>query len=163
MNHKQLLNGLLILTLVLIAQMYTALQTSVAGKSESGKWQPVTAIRRADQSGNPDITSDASRSSRIPTPPYPIQTENMMALSTAQATILAQLFRCDDIRLQHTSSFAVLTAEAARRAASISILTTSPVNLSSAMLPTIFLRILCNHANATAENLIACSLDYQIG
>ncbi|MEJ7701201.1 MAG: vanadium-dependent haloperoxidase [Pyrinomonadaceae bacterium] len=39
--------------------LHDALQTTFAGKFQYGLWRPVTAIRRADEDGNPDTEPDA--------------------------------------------------------------------------------------------------------
>ncbi|HSK70753.1 MAG TPA: vanadium-dependent haloperoxidase [Pyrinomonadaceae bacterium] len=82
--------------------LHDALQTSFASKFEHGLWRPVTAIRRADEDGNPDTTPDAGWSSLIGNPPYPTYAGNMASLSASQSTVLALFFGRDDITFQHT-------------------------------------------------------------
>jgi PAP2 superfamily len=84
-----------------IAQ-HDALQTSMTSKYVYGFWRPVTAIRRADEDGNPNTEPDVNWSSLIIAPPYPSYAGNMAAIGTSQATILALFFGRDDIRYQHT-------------------------------------------------------------
>ena len=82
--------------------LHDALQTSFASKFQYGMWRPVTAIRRADEDGNPDTTPDAAWSSLIVAPPYPSYAGNMATIGTSQSTTLALFFGRDDIRFQHT-------------------------------------------------------------
>ena len=82
--------------------LHDALQASFASKFEHGLWRPVTAIRRADEDGNPDTTPDVNWTSLNSTPPYPTYSGNMAALSASQSTILALFFGRDDIAFQHT-------------------------------------------------------------
>ncbi len=81
---------------------HDALQTTFTGKFHYGLWRPVTAIRRADEDGNPDTAPDANWSSLIGNPAYPAYPGNVAAVGTSQATILALFFGRDDIRFQHT-------------------------------------------------------------
>lgn len=82
--------------------LHDALQTSFASKFEHGLWRPVTAIRRADEDGNPDTTSDPEWLALITNPPYPSYAGNMATIGTSQSTILALFFGRDDIRFSHT-------------------------------------------------------------
>jgi hypothetical protein len=82
--------------------LHEALQTSFAGKFQHGLWRPVTAIRRADEDGNPDTTPDAAWTSLIASPPYPTYAGNNAAIGTSQSTMLALFFGRDDLRFQHT-------------------------------------------------------------
>ena len=82
--------------------LHDALQTAFASKFQHGLWRPVTAIRRADEDGNPDTAPDAAWSSLIVTPPYPSYAGNMATIGTSQSTTLALFFGRDDIRFQHT-------------------------------------------------------------
>ena len=84
-----------------IAQ-HDALQTTMTSKYVYGFWRPVTAIRRADEDGNPNTAPDVNWSSLIVAPPYPSYAGNMAAIGTSQATILALFFGRDDIRYQNT-------------------------------------------------------------
>jgi hypothetical protein len=65
-------------------------------------WRPVTAIRRADEDGNPNTAPDPNWSSLITTPPYPSYVGNHASIGTSQATVLGLFFGRDDIRYQHT-------------------------------------------------------------
>jgi PAP2 superfamily len=82
--------------------LHDALQTSFASKFVHGLWRPVTAIRRADEDGNPDTAPDPAWSSLIASPPYPTYAGNMATIGTSQSTILALFFGRDDIRFSHT-------------------------------------------------------------
>ncbi|HEX6732585.1 MAG TPA: vanadium-dependent haloperoxidase [Pyrinomonadaceae bacterium] len=82
--------------------LHDGLQTSFASKFVHGLWRPVTAIRRADEDGNPDTAPDAAWSSLITNPPYPSYAGNMATIGTSQSTILALFFGRDDIRFSHT-------------------------------------------------------------
>ena len=82
--------------------LHDALQTAFASKFEHGLWRPVTAIRRADEDGNPNTDPDPAWSSLIGTPPYPSYAGNMATIGMSQATVLAMFFGRDDIRYSHT-------------------------------------------------------------
>jgi hypothetical protein len=81
---------------------HDALQTTMTSKFVHGLWRPVTAIRRADEDGNPDTAQDANWTSLIGNPPYPTYAGNHAAIGTSQSTILALVFGRDDIRFEHT-------------------------------------------------------------
>lgn len=82
--------------------MHDALQTTMTSKFVHGVWRPVTAIRRADEDGNPNTEPDVNWSPLIGNPPYPAYAGNHAAIGTSQATILALVFGRDDIAFQHT-------------------------------------------------------------
>ena len=82
--------------------LHDALQTSFASKFANTLWRPVTAIRRADEDGNPNTTPDPDWSSLISNPPYPTYAGNNAAIGTSQSTMLALFFGRDDIQFQHT-------------------------------------------------------------
>jgi hypothetical protein len=82
--------------------LHDALQTAFASKFEHGLWRPITAIRRADEDGNPDTAPDVAWSSLIGAPPYPSYAGNMATIGTSQSTVLAMFFGRDDIRFSHT-------------------------------------------------------------
>jgi hypothetical protein len=82
--------------------LHDSLQTTFASKFQHGIWRPVTAIRRADEDGNPDTTPDPAWLALIPNPPYPSYAGNMAGIGTSQATILALFFGRDDIQFEHT-------------------------------------------------------------
>ncbi len=81
---------------------HDALQTTFTSKFQHGLWRPVTAIRRADEDGNPNTAPDANWSSLLGNPPYPTYAGNMAGVGTSQATILALFFGRDDVRYQAT-------------------------------------------------------------
>ncbi|MEJ7713518.1 MAG: vanadium-dependent haloperoxidase [Pyrinomonadaceae bacterium] len=74
----------------------------MTSKFVHGLWRPVTAIRRADEDGNPNTVPDANWSSLIGNPPYPTYAGNHAAIGTSQSTILGLFFGRDDIRFEHT-------------------------------------------------------------
>jgi len=82
--------------------VHDALITSFTAKFKYGLWRPVTAIRRADEDGNPDTEPDAGWLALIGNPPYPAYPGNMAAVGMAHATTLALVFGRDDIRFQNT-------------------------------------------------------------
>ncbi|HKP67814.1 MAG TPA: vanadium-dependent haloperoxidase [Pyrinomonadaceae bacterium] len=82
--------------------LHDALQTTFASKFIYGLWRPITAIRRADEDGNPDTNADPTWNSLIAAPPYPSYAGNMATIGTSQSTILAMFFGRDDIRYSHT-------------------------------------------------------------
>ena len=81
---------------------HDALQTTFTSKFAHGLWRPVTAIRRAEEDGNPNTAPDVNWSSLLGNPPYPTYAGNHAAIGTSQATILALFFGRDDIRFDHT-------------------------------------------------------------
>ncbi len=81
---------------------HDSLQTTFTSKFVHGLWRPVTAIRRADEDGNPNTEQDVNWSSLIGNPPYPTYAGNHAAIGTSQSTILALFFGRDDIRFEHT-------------------------------------------------------------
>ena len=82
--------------------LHDALQTTFTSKFIYGLWRPLTAIRRADEDGNPNTAPDASWTSLLGNPPYPSYAGNNAAIGTSQSTILALFFGRDDIPFQHT-------------------------------------------------------------
>jgi hypothetical protein len=74
------------------------LQTSFGSKFYYGLWRPVTAIRRADEDGNPATEADKTWTPLHPTtPPYPTYAGNAATLSAANATVLADVFGTNDV------------------------------------------------------------------
>jgi hypothetical protein len=82
--------------------MHDTLQTTMASKFQYGLWRPVTAIRRADEDGNPNTAPDAAWTPLLGNPPYPTYAGNHAAIGASQSTILALVFGRDDIAFQHT-------------------------------------------------------------
>ena len=82
--------------------VHDSLLTTFTSKFQYGLWRPITAIRRADEDGNPDTTQDANWSALLNTPPYPSYAGNQAAVGMAHATIFALVFGRDDIAYQHT-------------------------------------------------------------
>lgn len=68
-------------------------------------WRPVTAIRNADQDGNPATTPDTAWSSFIATPPFPDYVSGHSTFSGAASTVLALFFGTDDVSFTTGSDF----------------------------------------------------------
>jgi hypothetical protein len=66
-------------------------------KYATDHWRPVTAIRNADQDGNPATQADPNWTSYIPTPPFPTYTSGHSTFSGASAAVLADFFGTDNI------------------------------------------------------------------
>ncbi len=79
---------------------HDTLQTTFTSKFVYGLWRPITAIRRADEDGNPNTTADPNWTSLIPAPPYPTYAGNAAGSSASVATTLALFFGRDDIEFQ---------------------------------------------------------------
>jgi hypothetical protein len=60
-------------------------------------WRPITAVRNADDDGNPATASDPAWQSLIATPPFPEYVSGHSAFSGAAATILARFFASDEV------------------------------------------------------------------
>ncbi len=104
---------------------HDTLLTTFTSKFTYGLWRPLTAIRRADEDGNPNTISDPNWTSLIAAPPYPAYAGNAAAASASVATTLALFFGRDDIEFQvnfggtpnvirNYRSFAALNTEVAR-------------------------------------------------
>ncbi|MDQ3042224.1 MAG: vanadium-dependent haloperoxidase, partial [Acidobacteriota bacterium] len=82
---------------------HDALQTTFTSQYTYGLWRPVTAIRRADEDGNPDTAPDANWESLLGpqgTPPHPSYASNGSSASSSLATILALFYDRDDVQFQ---------------------------------------------------------------
>jgi membrane-associated phospholipid phosphatase len=104
---------------------HDSLQTCFVAKYTYGLWRPVTAIRRADEDGNPNTTPDATWTPLNVSPPHPTYVSNAAATSTSLATMMALFFGRDDTSFQinfggtpnvirNYASFSALSAEVAR-------------------------------------------------
>jgi len=82
--------------------VHDSLLTTFSSKFQYGLWRPVTAVRRADEDGNPNTEPDANWTPLMVAPPYPAYAGNQAAVSMAHATIFAHFFGRDDIAFQHT-------------------------------------------------------------
>jgi len=80
--------------------LHDGLQTSHASKYHYGLWRPVTAIRRAEEDGNPETIADPDWSSLIVNPPYPTYAGNAATIGATSATILALFFGREDINFE---------------------------------------------------------------
>jgi len=77
--------------------MADALITAWDSKFEYSFVRPVTAIRNADNDGNPDTVADAAWSPLLTTPPHPSYMAAHSAVSATAATVLAEFFGNDAI------------------------------------------------------------------
>ena len=82
--------------------VHDSLLTTFTSKFHYGLWRPVTAIRRADEDGNPETVQDANWSALLNTPPYPAYAGNQSAVGMAHATVFSLFFGRDDIPFEHT-------------------------------------------------------------
>jgi hypothetical protein len=74
------------------------LETSNESKYHYLLWRPVTAIRRADEDGNPATEADPGWTTLHPTtPPYPAYASNASAIGAACATVLTGVFGGDGV------------------------------------------------------------------
>jgi hypothetical protein len=81
--------------------MSDGLETSFASKYYYALWRPVTAIRRADEDGNPATAGDPAWTPLHPTTPaYPTYAGNAATLGAAASTVLASFFGSDAIPFQ---------------------------------------------------------------
>ena len=106
---------------------HDALQTTFTSQYTYGLWRPVTAIRRADEDGNPDTAPDSNWESLLGpqgTPPHPSYASNASSASSSLARMLRLFYGRDNIRFQINfetpntvrtyRSFSALTDEVAR-------------------------------------------------
>jgi len=107
---------------------HDALETTFTSQYTYGLWRPVTAIRRANEDGNPDTAPDANWESLLGpqgTPPHPSYASNASSASASLATTLALFYERDDVQFQinfggspnlirNYRSFSALTDEVAR-------------------------------------------------
>jgi hypothetical protein len=68
-------------------------------------WRPVTAIRNADQDGNPATSPDPGWSSFIGTPPFPDYVSGHSTFSGSASTVLALFYGTDNISFTTGSDF----------------------------------------------------------
>jgi hypothetical protein len=73
------------------------LQTSFTSKFAYGLWRPVTAIRRADEDGNPLTDPDPAWTPLLITPPYPSYAGNAACVGAVEARAFQRVFGTDDI------------------------------------------------------------------
>ncbi len=107
---------------------HDALQTTFTSQYTYGRWRPVTAIRRANEDGNPGTTQDVNWESLLGpagTPPHPSYASNASSASSSLATTLGLFYGREDIQFQINfggdpnvtrtyRSFSALTNEVAR-------------------------------------------------
>ena len=77
--------------------LHDGLQTSFTSKFAYGLWRPVTAIRRADEDGNPLTAPDPDWIPLLITPPYPTYAGNASCLAAASARALQLVFGTDEV------------------------------------------------------------------
>jgi hypothetical protein len=77
--------------------IHDGLQTSFTSKFVYGLWRPVTAIRRADEDGNPATEPDPAWLPLLVTPPYPSYAGNAACLGAAAARALQLAMGGDEI------------------------------------------------------------------
>jgi PAP2 superfamily len=91
----------------LFAQLNVTLaDTTIAffdAKYTYNRWRPVTAIRLADQTGNPDTVADPNWLPLLNTAPHPSYVSAHGATSGAAAAVLAHSFGTDNISFSLTS------------------------------------------------------------
>ena len=91
----------------LFAQLNVTLADAIIGHFDAkytyNRWRPVTAIRLADQNGNPDTVADPNWLPLLNTPPNPSYVSGHGAASGAAATVLAHFFGTDNISFSLTS------------------------------------------------------------
>src|SRR5262249_34370638 len=70
-------------------------------------WRPITAIRRADEDGNPDTEADPTWTTLHPnTPSYPTYSGNAATIGATCATVLASVLGSNDIPFEvHWDSY----------------------------------------------------------
>jgi membrane-associated phospholipid phosphatase len=66
-------------------------------------WRPISAIRNADLTNNPDTIADPDWTPLIRTPPFPTYTSGHSTFSAAAAAVLANFYGTDDVRFTSTS------------------------------------------------------------
>ncbi|MEQ1604278.1 MAG: vanadium-dependent haloperoxidase [Pyrinomonadaceae bacterium] len=81
---------------------HDALQSTFASKYTYVLWRPVTAIRRADEDGNPSTAQEVNWTPLLTTKSHPVYAGDVAAVGFSQSTILALFFGRDDIPFQHT-------------------------------------------------------------
>jgi hypothetical protein len=77
--------------------LHDGLQTSFTSKFVYGLWRPVTAIRRADEDGNPLTEPDPDWLPLLITPPYPSYAGNAACVGAVEARAFQLVFGTDDI------------------------------------------------------------------
>ncbi len=91
----------------LFAQLNVALADAIIGHFDAkytyNRWRPITAVRLADQTGNPDTVADPNWQPLLNTPPNPSYISGHGAASGAASTVLAHFFGTDNISFSVTS------------------------------------------------------------
>lgn len=125
-RHNSTIENARLFALVFMSY-HDALETTFTSQYTYGRWRPVTAIRRADEDGNPDTAPDPNWESLLGpqgTPPHPSYASNASSASSSLATTLGLFYGRDDIQFRinfggspnvsrNYRSFAALTNEVA--------------------------------------------------
>jgi hypothetical protein len=72
-------------------------------------WRPITAIRHANDDGNPDTLEDPAWTPLVQTPPYPDHSSGANALASSILSTAALVLGTEDLNFAITSSVAGLT------------------------------------------------------
>lgn len=97
------------LTALAFTSFHDALQTTFTSQYTYGRWRPITAIRRADEDGNPGTVADPTWLSLLSpgppspgdgTPPHPSYASNASSASASIAETLKLFYGSDDIPFQ---------------------------------------------------------------
>jgi hypothetical protein len=76
-------------------------------KAKFSFWRPITAIREADNDGNPRTASDSRWLPLVATPPYPDQPSGLSSLSGASVRTLQAFFGTDDVTFGATNAVGI--------------------------------------------------------
>jgi hypothetical protein len=87
---------------LLYIAVHDGLLGTFSGKFLYGLWRPVTAIRNADQDGNPATAPDPSWLPLLSTPTYPAYPGNISCICAVAAKTLEGVFGRDDIAFSVT-------------------------------------------------------------
>lgn len=91
-----------LMALMAVAQADSAIACWEA-KYRYNAWRPVTAIRRADEDGNPATVADPSWSPFLTTPNFPEYTSGHSTFSQASAAVLREFYGTDALHFTATS------------------------------------------------------------
>jgi hypothetical protein len=99
------------MTISQAARLFAAVDVSIAdaiGTSWNGKvyysfWRPITAIRMADEDGNPGTVADPNWTPFLATPPYPDYPSGLCAVTGAFTRALTRVLGTDRINVSITS------------------------------------------------------------
>jgi hypothetical protein len=80
-----------------------ALITVWNDKARSSFWRPISAIRHADEDGNPATQADPSWTPLVTTPPYPDHSSGLSAAGFAAVATLQDFYGTDDVTFATTN------------------------------------------------------------